>query len=642
MSRVLTLIIAFLLCISSTAIAVDIEEVVWGFDGRVVPYQFNPLSVLVSNTTEEAVPVKLQLQRSTNVGGDRVGAKVEEVVFLSPFSSRWVQFYPFIGGQYDEWRVSWGPLPSQGKDLKRPRLGPLARIALVEPSQLASSKKTGVKTLSDELFPAFVSGTESLEAVFLDHVPRWQEARRTALLDWVHRGGTIFISPNVAGEYPVFTSELAAFNSPLPNLRLGQGQVIRADSILDANTKADRILGPPVVPSESSDAWNLSSNFTTQLRMITSPDHNWPLIHLISLIYLGLVFPGWYFLARRPTHFRTTMLAFVGVAALFTLAFNIIGRRGYGESTTVNSVAIARQIEPGSYDVMQWTNVFVTGGDEYELTYEGNGDLFSTGPGFERVPGVIDNGVDGKFIADIPLFSSRAFLHRGKMSGPEWKVEVSEIKIADVESTDKKQLTSLKLKIDPAPKGDRPFIVFGDQMHFLYELDGEFALSGSSTPVSEQLVSNDGFDARYPYSNYYQQDPNPTRVFSKLRDPLVGQSLDLGIRKDHDPPVYLPTDRVRLFFYEDIPQSFGVKHSDLQAKQGKVLYSMDIWVSDDVAIFPNSLVETEDIESENEESELDDSLDEIVKDLSEQEAEAEAEVADESETENEETTDDDE
>ncbi len=642
-----TLIAVFLLCVVTSASAVDIEEVVWGFDGRVVPYQFNPLSVLVSNTTEEEVHVKLQLIRTLNAGGDRLGAKVEEVVFLSPFSSRWVQFYPFVSDENDDWRVSWGLLPSQGKDLKRPRLGPPARIALVEANQISSKQKTGVKTLPEELFPTFVSGTESLEVVYLDHVPRWQEARRTALLDWVKRGGTVFLSPNAAGEYPVFSGELSALNSPLDNLRLGQGQVIRAASQADASVEANRILEAPVSVSQSSDSWDLSTNFFSQLRSITSPDHNWFMIHLMSLIYLGLVFPGWYLLSRRPTHFRTTLLAFVGVAALFTMIFNIIGRRGYGESTSINSLAIARQIEAGSYDVMQWTNVFVTGGDVYELTYDGKGDVFSTGPGFEKVPGVIDNGLDGRFLADIPLFSSRAFLHRGKMSGPEWKAEVTQIETAE-KSRGGKKLTKLRLKIDPVPKGDRPFVIFGDQLYYLYAHEGEYELSGSAKPISESLAVNNDFDARYPYNNYRYQDSSPDmeRMFSTLRDPVVGHSLGLGYRKKQTPPFYLPTDRIRLFLYEDIPQSFGVRHSELQAKQGKVLYSIDLWVTDEVAEFPDLINERDDDderEDDEREPDYESGLPEETIEADETERdEAEVETETETENENEETTDVDE
>ena len=151
------------------------------------------------------------------------------------------------------------------------------------------------------------------------------------------------------------------------------------------------------------------------LRELTLPDHNWTVINGMAVIYILLVFPGWYLLARQRTDYRLGYMAIIGTAALFCLAFQQVGKRGYGEATSVDSVAISRPVSGGASDVTQWTNVFVTSGDTYTISHRGSGQLYSTCQPFETAAAVIDNGLEGTLRADIPLFSSRTFMHRYRL-----------------------------------------------------------------------------------------------------------------------------------------------------------------------------------------------------------------------------------
>ena len=54
------------------AIALDVERVVWGFDGQVVSYRFNLLSVEVANNDSEAFDGVLELWK-TSGSGPRTG-----------------------------------------------------------------------------------------------------------------------------------------------------------------------------------------------------------------------------------------------------------------------------------------------------------------------------------------------------------------------------------------------------------------------------------------------------------------------------------------------------------------------------------------------------------------------------------------
>ena len=120
----------------------------------------------------------------------------------------------------------------------------------------------------------------------------------------------------------------------------------------------------------------------------------------------------------RKIDYRVSIAAFLGTVALFGWLFSVIGRRGYGESQTVHSLAIAHSLGGARHDVTQWISAFATRGDLYTLTHEAPANLYAA-PSMEAINGRILNGKDGRFLADIPLYSSRQFVHRAAMTGDE-------------------------------------------------------------------------------------------------------------------------------------------------------------------------------------------------------------------------------
>src|SRR5205823_661840 len=92
-----------------------------------------------------------------------------------------------------------------------------------------------------------------------------------------------------------------------------------------------------------------------RLAGMTRPKISWWLINLLTLLYVALVGPLHY-LARQRMDYRVSMLVFLGVAASFAGAFTVVGRRGYGESQTVHSLAIARSVGGARFDVTQWVS----------------------------------------------------------------------------------------------------------------------------------------------------------------------------------------------------------------------------------------------------------------------------------------------
>src|SRR5690606_28669318 len=86
---------------------IDVEETLWGFSGRVVRGQFNPLSIRISNPTSEPLEGTLRIQKTAD-GVRMIGAVYEVDYYLSPFASRWVQFHPYCVNVWEEWKLWWG------------------------------------------------------------------------------------------------------------------------------------------------------------------------------------------------------------------------------------------------------------------------------------------------------------------------------------------------------------------------------------------------------------------------------------------------------------------------------------------------------------------------------------------------------
>ena len=188
----------------------EIKEVLWGFDGQVVPDRFNLLSIRVINPSDEPFDGTLSLEQS--YGMERDGAVYAAPCFVAPAGTRWVQFYPYIGSDAEPWQLHWGERGAEVKRLDEPRLGPPATVLLDDPQLPLSLAGGAFKSFPESLFPPDVAGTTGMGALLLDHVPRWEPARREALLDWLRGGGVVHLLQDKDGRPPEFAGELAVLN----------------------------------------------------------------------------------------------------------------------------------------------------------------------------------------------------------------------------------------------------------------------------------------------------------------------------------------------------------------------------------------------------------------------------------------------
>ena len=616
-------ILCLALGLPEPALAVDVDQVIWGFDGQLVLNRFNLLSIQVSNPSPQTFEGTLRLTKS--IGGRRVDVPFVETVYLSPHSTRWVQFHPYVKSDWEEWSLSWGSGPKDSYSFPKPRMGKRACVALDDMDSLSVSGGV-VKRFPEHLFPANLSACDGLRDVVLDHVPRWEPARQRAFVEWLSAGGRVHILQSSRAEFPRFTGALEALGSELPRVRVGLGyvfhharalqgvsaeyveQVIVQDRDPSRFPAASQSPQNDAIPSAAPQAgedelavflyeWEGDSPLLTALKKMVRPNHSWPLIHLLSLMYIGLIFPGCFVVSmRREGDYRYVFGALLAIVSLFSLTFFIIGRRGYGERTTVNSVAIARGLPDGRIDVAQWSDAFAVSGGDYNFAHDGSGRIYSTCQTDEPVEGEAISGAEARLAADMPPYSSRSFGHRLVLppAGVPATIETMEVdtvirpvstSLRDLSvaigSTTERVLKELTLVRGPA---------FPESYRYLYVLFGRRVYSLTEDGNRLKMKSEDGSLARFlqlddrqlfdPYFNrFVDKDETQLELFEGLFKPLVARAVEIS--SDRDAREFaLPDDRVRLIVYAPMSADFFVRDERFSSQRGYVLYVHDLFSSE--------------------------------------------------------------
>jgi hypothetical protein len=557
-----------------------------------------------------------------------------ETLYLAPYSSRWVQFYPYVKSDWETWEVSWGKGAGTSFEPPNPRMGKPAGVLLDDPDGIVQlSGVMAIKRLPDNLFPPHATATDCLAVLLIDHVPRWDTARQRAFLDWLKRGGRVYLLKSVEGQALEFSGELQVLNGTVERQRIGSGAVFRVErtrrqldaayvkQILEEDSRQegddkeiDAAVAEPAVNNDDLTQpdygfqfahikWDPETTLLSHLKKMSNPDHSWVLIFFLGLVYLGSVFPGSYLIAQKyGGDFRFTFGFLLAAVFLFSLVFLFVGRRGYNEVTIVHSVAIAKQ-QPGgaTLDVTQWSNAFVTEGGDYNLDHAGTNRIYSACQDRERVNGEIRNGADAHFLADMPPFSSRPFAHRVTVAARPIDVVTEEWATAHDQSTaattardlrkvavdrparELKKLTLRKGTSFPAAPVDI-YAVCGRRLYRLADhgpqivLEKEVAALGTLLRVDQFSEFTSVFRQTAAPQRFRPQwrEPEPVDVFAEMFYPLLARCLELDDQKEVEQFV-LPEDRVRLIVYAALPENLRVSNPRFGRQTGFVLYSLDIF-----------------------------------------------------------------
>ena len=568
----LRIFLLLLLC-AGAASGLEIREKRWGFDGRVRVGYFNILSVFVANPDARAFDGQFALENRNGLE-KAGGAPVVQPVYLGAGTQRWVQFQVFVGQAGSDWHLQW---KGGSEKIDGAQAGPPARVLLLDP-QDAFAKAGGLRAFPDDLFPTTVAATDALDAVALDHVPRWEPARRDAFLDWLRRGGTVHLVRGADGQFPIFPEALAQLNT---SPRVFRHEVTRAE--LTEQYLADH--GHPA-PEMRNNARTLIYSLEQQLLQIlaalTKPKIAWWLIYLLTAAYVIVVGPVHYRWSKRMPWLRSIAL-FVALVAGFGGAFAFTGRRGAGEKSQIRAIAIARSLGDGRHDVTQWISAFATRGDTYRLTHAGPANLYATATEFDSVNGAITNGREGRFDVDIPLFSTRPFVHRGVLTGDHTEATVQEWKVNATGA-----LESLVLVPSPGfPKNVLHAWVRHGTLFYNLKLDRDRWVrdgpgENESSFFSEQTFTRFNASGNLGRRYFGSEEPDENRDLIWMDNAgkvLVARALGTieGLPNVTTGPA-LPPDQIQLFLYAPLPDGFRVQDSRFPDQQGRVLYMQDLFI----------------------------------------------------------------
>lgn len=576
---------------SASAHAFDIEEVRWGYAGVAHRNEINPLFLRLRNNTSEAEEFTLSLEKKS-FGAGRVGARIwvaeeQSTLFLSPLTERWVTFYVYIGGRENEVQLlnERGPVkkPIQILFTNRNQMEEkeeLDRVLFASGDEFALSQKAELKRFPPEIFPPVATATDILGTVFLDEMPRWQPEQRKSFMRWLQRGGVVHVLQSRTGDYPEFEEELAVLNGALDKQHIGGGIVLRHPfgrnrldqaTLKQIESNEERLFREEEtrIENEMADYYyydqDLSNSMFRTLRRFVVPDHNWPIMYVISFLYLFAVFPGAWIISKKRNDFRLTYGALLLAVFVFSMIFKIVGARGYGESTQINSIAVAHVLPDNELDVTQYSNAFVTNGGTYLLRHPGAGVIYSTASD-DDVLGDILLGPQAFFSVDIPPFTSRPFIHRSLISYPAPAAELTELNAEE-------GLKSLKLNLGDVPRDAEVWALFRNRVSKL-SLSGEnwsTSRDGQSLGDFMRSIQDNHYGGFYDNSN----DLDPEQINSQLLREAIQRSLRL--RSMQNGPLTLPrNDRLYLFINTDMPDELKCVSDDFVQQSGKLVYQYEL------------------------------------------------------------------
>jgi hypothetical protein len=396
--------------------ALQVKETRWGFKDEVILGQFNPLYVLFYNDAKTKFEgfASLKKQRS----GTQEGAPERKRIFLAPKSSRWIQFAPLTRNEGEEWVLRWGRGPRDFHPMPPLISGAPIWISL-QGAELDIVKKKKIKAVEESFWPESVAVTDGVEAVFLDHVPRWTPTQRQALVDWLYRGGVLHLFQQSDARFPDFKGTLAPLNTEDQNVRVGAGLIVRHPKpyfqLEVSNLTAQGF--KPVGPDAIIERWRRGDEIiVSRLALLhPKPKFNWVVILLLALVYLALIGPVNYLVARKTKSHLVSIGFLVLSIVVFSIFFFLLGQRGYDELTQIYKTSYARQTSDGSFDVQSWNFVFVTSSGEITFQNQNSAGHYDVPYEYIAATGYSINGQGGRFVTRIPLFSNRVFVARQQL-----------------------------------------------------------------------------------------------------------------------------------------------------------------------------------------------------------------------------------
>ena len=369
---------------------------------------------------------------------------------------------------------------------------------------------------------------------------------------------------------------------------------------------------------DSAVEWNSDDLQFRAMKAIVAPDHNWPLLYSLSIIYILLIFPGGWLLSKSKLDYRLNLVALLLLVGAFGWLFSVLGARGYGERTSTWSLAIAHPLPNNRWFVQQRDSLFAAEGDTYAITHSGESLAYSTAQDEHRVDGAIKSGAQGSIEFDMPPFTFQTFAHETQLALGDWSLSVTgatteETEIPSDESDEQYETPALVGRNDSTGDLEWQYDLASSHMT---QIDA-FTLKSLHLKTTGQLPDKIHTALVLYSGTFYRIDLNALRTGSgnlltedaqvissyirllnrrhmdqqKLRRIGSEQTLDsmlpwllaseLRLRQQVDCFRFrLPPDRIRIYLYADQPAELssreaGKPDTTLGTQAGRILYCFE-------------------------------------------------------------------
>ena len=562
------LFIVLVLGFSLNLFGLAVEEWKWGFDGTVLGHHINPLSIMISNPMPVPFDGVVTLHK-TDYMGKRVGALLVKKVFVGPYGSKWVQFYPYTRDNNEEWIVSWGHGAKQRETIKVSSIKGRAIVYLSSDAPVLAQQRIRLSYFPENLFPPSVTATDALSAVVIDKVPEFTPLQRQAFHDWLFAGGKVYILES-DGKFPQFGQDYDYLNINGNRAEVGAGEVIRhsGNGVITPKTlgrvQKIKAVDNTIYVQDSEDS------YFRKLRSQLKTNHNWVLIFLLSILYGLLVTVVNFIIGRRSRKAWKPIAFFLSMVIIFSFLLAWCGRRGYGEKTHILGLSYAKELEPGRFDVAQWLDIFVTSGDYYKISHKDRNNIYADCQTRNALNAEIYNGQNGLFLVDIPLFSSMQLYHR-------MDVTAKKVFSADLSYRRGAGFTDVKVKLTPDfPKPIVKVIAVADNKVCPLDVtDGGTVFSCHLPNDKVKSVSRyiRNWSKNGGMYGFFDENDDAKSVFESMIPPLIVRSRGGDkVISDYLPTASAADDKIDIFVMCATPEEFKTNGDVIKSEDGFTLF----------------------------------------------------------------------
>jgi len=441
--------------------------------------------------------------------------------------------------------------------------------------------------MPDDVFPPYTTATHGLYAMYLDHVPDWEEPRQAAMLAWLQRGGRLHLLLDSNRQQLRFSGMLAPLNEPFPEFAVGAGTVVRQDiqrteltnemvnAVAAGKRKKETDELTPAGKPQLYDLSRLSNDeeLFQNLAKQVEPKHSWFLIACFCLCYIGLLYPGaWWFSQKKGNRHIYSIAYVLGTVLVFSGLFIYLGQRGYGETTSFRSLMIAIPEDATHWSCLQFGQVFVTEGADCRIEDSARQTLMASGLTEEAVDATISSGNNASFSSRLPPFSCEPLVARSQMVLPDWEVRLDDFTVNGTE------LSSLTLRVGPRFPFDEKlaaWIVYRDRIWpaVVDRESGSIRLTVGSRWIMDFLSTGMEMGGFLPLA--VSDDQTEEARSRQLDRQLIRRGMS-SCRQFYVGDVETPADRIQLLVRTEMPASCNLTLVPTMQQTGQILYLKEV------------------------------------------------------------------